>query len=96
MEKITFNKTFVDVAQKDLQNFISMLIQESKFDEGIYITVLRHLRIDNVDLMTNITIEFVTYNQNTELNERWEWKSYRAKDFSCANNSFNKCEQFKN
>lgn len=96
MNKITFNDTFVDVHQKDLQAFFSHLLNDFYLSqESVLITVIRYRRNDNTDLMTNIVIEFMTYDKATQLNQKWEWTSCRAKDFCCSNSGFKKVEQFK-
>lgn len=82
-----------DIVTVDLCNFISQVTSEGRFaDSDIYF--MGYNRRDEDDsLMTRVHIDFNAYTDNMKSSISWRWHSYRAKNFCCFNNSFERMSE---
>jgi len=89
MKRISFNdKELSNVHPKDLMNFVSMVYSDDRFKKG-HLFVNKLTKEDCMDNgnMTTIKITFQHFKpKENVLGYKFEWVSYRAKEFACSNN----------
>ncbi len=89
MRTISFNdKELANIHPKDLMSFFSLLYSDDRFKKGrVFVNTTTKSNDKDYKTMVTITIKF----QHFKLKEKgsgskFEWISYRAKEFSCSNN----------
>ncbi len=96
MTRLSYNdeKELAKANPRDLMNFFSMLYADSDFkNKAIFVGDYTNENDVENKLMCTTTIRFQVFGKkdHKELNSRgklYEWKSYRAKCFSCINSRF--------
>jgi hypothetical protein len=89
MRTISFNdKELANVHPKDLMSFFSMLYSDDRFKKGIvFVNTTTNSNDKDYKTMVTITIKFQHFKPKEKgSGSKFEWISYRAKEFSCSNN----------
>ena len=78
---------------KDLINFFSMLMKESRFSKntGIFVNSIGTVPDPNNKNMVTVTIKFQLTERKRNITlslQSWEWHSFRAKNFVCSSSGF--------
>jgi hypothetical protein len=88
MKNIHFNEKQILVDQRDLMNFTSSIFNHDKISKAPQIFVnIGKIELDENPNMVNVTIKFQTFKvvKGKHIGTSYEWKSFRAKCFSCSN-----------
>ena len=89
MRTISFNdKELANVHPKDLMSFFSMLYSDDRFKKGrVFVNKTTNSNDKDYKTMVTITIKFQHFKPKEKgSGSKFEWISYRAKEFSCSNN----------
>ena len=89
MRTISFNdKELANVHPKDLMSFFSMVYSDDRFKKGIvFVNTTTKSKDKDYETMVTITIRFQHFKPKEKgSGSKFEWISYRAKEFSCSNN----------
>jgi hypothetical protein len=89
MRYINFNDNeLVNVHPKDLMSFFSMLYSDERFKKGrVFVNTTTKSNDKDYKTMVTITIKFQHFKPKEKgSGSKFEWISYRAKEFSCSNN----------
>ena len=89
MRYINFNDNeLVNVHPKDLMSFFSMLYSDERFKKGrVFVNATTLIKCDTFDTMVTVTIKFQYFKPKEKgSGSKFEWISYRAKEFSCSHN----------
>jgi hypothetical protein len=89
MRTISFNdKELANAHPKDLMSFFSMLYSDERFKKGrVFLNTTTNSNDKDYKTMVTITIKFQHFKPKEKgSGSKFEWISYRAKEFSCSNN----------
>lgn len=96
MTQFHCNNSFYFVSQRDTVNFMSMLWSDSRFkNTDIFVGSSSELEDPINKLMINISINFnvIKGRGKDQIITKWQWTSFRAKDFCCSGSEFKRISE---
>jgi hypothetical protein len=89
MKNFTSTDSFHFVSQRDITTFFGMLCRDSRFkNTNVYVGSSSEIEDSKNPLMTYISINFQTFKGKKQEMKKYQWNSYRAKDFCCSSSDF--------